>query len=255
MKWAALCVSVHDVSEATWPACEHLISLLQSIAPLPLSLLVVPRWHRKPPSAGPAQCFEKSLSALQRSGHELCLHGYVHQDEGPPPRRLKEWLQRRVMTRAEGEFAVLDARSAALRLQLARSWCAARGWAPHGFVPPAWLISTAAIESVRAEGFEYVGLYRCWLRAEDGKRLPAPTVTYATRHPVGDAVFRGIQHLIASSAAHWPVLRLAVHPADLQRPANLDHARRLIEVCLRYRQPMTEYEAFARLSCYPIRKE
>ena len=257
---SALCVSIHDVSEATWPACERLISLVQHIAPLPLTLLVVPRWHRMPPSVSEqALRFEQSLSALQRGGHELCLHGYVHLDEGPPARGPGEWMQRRVLTRSEGEFAALDASLAALRLQLGQAWFAARGWTARGFVPPAWLISAAAIESVRAAGFVYVGLYRCWLRAKDSQRLPAPSLTYSTRHPLGDALCRGMLQLIARLAVRWPlrwpVLRLALHPADLQRPANLANAQRLIEACLHYREPMTEYQAFARLSCYPIRKE
>jgi predicted deacetylase len=111
-------------------------------------------------------------------------------------------------------------------------------------VPPAWLINRSGICAVREAGFDYLGLYRGWMRLSDEKKIPAPTITYSTRHPWGDALCRGLQGLIAAYQHHSPVLRLALHPADLQRPENLEHARRLISHCLRVRKACTEHQAY-----------
>lgn len=248
-----LCVSIHDVSAATWPACERVIASIEQIARLPLSLLVVPHWHRaRAHSELCASRFEAALSLLQANGHELCLHGHVHLDEGAGPVRAVDWVRRRILTRSEAEFAALDRPSAAQKLKLGLDYFAAHGWNARGFVPPAWMISPAALHAVRAAGFAYLGLYRSWLRLADGKQLPAPSLTYSTRHRLGDALFRRLQDILSWREQQSPVLRLALHPADVLRPANLAHAQRLIEHCLKEREPLTEYEAFTRSDGCPM---
>ena len=243
-----LCVSIHDVAAATWPACQRLIAGVQQIAPMPLTLLIVPCWHRMTVrNQSTEDDFVQSLSRMEVSGHELCLHGHVHLDEGRAPDGLRDCVKRRVFTRSEAESAALDYSSASQKIALGLDWFAQRGWTAHGFVPPAWMISPAALGAVRAAGFAYLGLYRSWLRPADGVAFVAPSLTYSTRHPSGDALFRWLQQIFIWRRPH-PVLRLALHPADLQRPANLAHAQRLIERCLQERVPLTEYEAFTRLA-------
>ena len=44
----ALTVVLHDVAPATWPAVERLRRCVRSVAPLPVTQLVVPRWHGQP---------------------------------------------------------------------------------------------------------------------------------------------------------------------------------------------------------------
>jgi predicted deacetylase len=64
------CVSIHDVSASTWLACEQLINL-PILRNLPLTLLLVPDWHRQGDGKGPgAQAFIESISAMQEQGYE-----------------------------------------------------------------------------------------------------------------------------------------------------------------------------------------
>ena len=236
------CVSVHDVSPHTWLACEQLMNSLPMPKGLPLTLLLVPDWHRRGIRSSMADAgFEQAISRMQAQGHELCLHGYTHLDE--QPLSLKDCWRRRVLTRAEGEFAAIDEHSARERLRSGRRWLFERGWHAHGFVPPAWMINAHGISAVRDAGFEYLGLYRGWRRLADGKSIGAPTITYSTRHPLGDALWRGWQDLLLSER-RVPVMRLALHPADLHRPGNLAHASRLIERWRENRVPLTEHQAY-----------
>lgn len=240
------CVSIHDVSASTWLACEQLINL-PILRNLPLTLLLVPDWHRQGDGKGPgAQAFVESISAMQEQGYELCLHGYTHLDEQPV--HLMDGWRRRVLTRSEGEFSALDESLALQRLHRGQHWLAAHGWRARGFVPPAWMITSQGISAVRRAGFEYLGLYRRWIRLADGKSLIAPTITYSTRFPASDALWRDIQRAIYLRESRWPVLRLALHPADLARSANLAHASRQIARWLRYRVPQTEYQAYRSLA-------
>jgi predicted deacetylase len=240
------CVSIHDVSVFTWEACEQLINL-PFLKNLPLTLLLVPDWHRQDDGKGPsAQAFVDCITAMHEQEHELCLHGYTHLDEQPVP--LSDCWRRRVLTRSEGEFSALDESLALQRLHRGQRWLSAHRWVAKGFVPPAWMINAQGISAVRRAGFEYLGLYRRWIRLADGKSLIAPTITYSTRLPAGDALWRDIQRTIYLRESRWPVLRLALHPADLGRSANLDHASRQVARWLRYREPKTEYQAYRSLA-------
>ncbi len=247
----AFCVSVHDVSLPTWIDCQRLMHSMPVLNELPLTWLLVPDWHRRGQQQGhgalpsPVQ-FNEAISAMQAQGHELCLHGYTHLDEQPAG--LLDVWRRRALTRSEGEFAALDESAARERLQRGQRWLAAQGWHARGFVPPAWMINAQGIRAVRAAGFDYLGLYRGWCRLSDGKIIAAPTITYSTRHPAGDALWRWCQDLLRMNERRVPVLRLALHPADLRRPGNLAHAQQVIERWLSYRIPLTEYQGYRRLA-------
>ena len=41
----ALCVSIHDVAPATWTDCRRVIAAVHAVAPIPLTLLVVPTFY------------------------------------------------------------------------------------------------------------------------------------------------------------------------------------------------------------------
>lgn len=247
------CVSVHDVSPHTWLECDRLINSLPVLKGLPLTLLLVPDWHRRGISSSKANAgFEQAISHRQAQGNEICLHGYTHLDE--QPFSVRDYWRRRVLTRAEGEFSAIDDGSARERLQGGQCWLAERGWHAHGFVPPAWMINAQGIRAVRDAGFEYLGLYRGWRRLADGKSIAAPTITYSTRHPLGDALWRGWQDLLLSdnrAGRLVPVMRLALHPADLHRPGNLVHANRMIKRWLDYRTPLTEHQAYRKSAGQP----
>ncbi|MFL6708408.1 MAG: DUF2334 domain-containing protein, partial [Massilia sp.] len=74
----ALCVSIHDVAPATWTDCLRLLEALREVAPeLPLTWLIVPRYHGQAPDA---PSMDQQLTELAGGGHELALHGYTHVD-------------------------------------------------------------------------------------------------------------------------------------------------------------------------------
>src|SRR5678815_2401146 len=116
---------------------------LHGVCAAPLSLLVVPDYHFKAPVLAD-RAFRNAMDARVERGDELVLHGMHHVDTEPPPRTLRGYIERRLLTRAEGEFAALPVEAAAARLAHGIDLFKTLGWPLHGFVPPAWLASEAS---------------------------------------------------------------------------------------------------------------
>jgi len=111
----AVALVVHDVAPRTWPECAQLLQMLDDLGARPVTILVVPHYHYRDPIAKDAR-FIAALDRRLARGDELALHGFHHRDDEPPPRTLRGFVERRMLTRAEGEFAALNEASAAWRL-------------------------------------------------------------------------------------------------------------------------------------------
>ena len=89
----ALTVVIHDVAPATRPLCQALLDAIAGVAQLPLTLLIVPRYHGAARDPG----FEHWLDRAVERGDELALHGLTHCDDGTPS-DFFDWLRRRWYT-------------------------------------------------------------------------------------------------------------------------------------------------------------
>ena len=242
---AALCVAIHDVAPQTWPLCMRLIEAVRAVAPIPLTLLVVPHYHRL---AVPYPAFyERQVGARLAVGDELALHGLYHLDDGAPPGSLRELLLRRVWTSGEGEFSVLRADEARWRISQGLDWFGQRGWPVAGFVAPAWLLSPGAREALSDFPFTYTTTLKDFHLLDQQRVLPAPSLFYSTRNAAG-------RWLSCRTNAAWvrrlggdsriPLLRLALHPADARFPQLVRHCQELLCELLQHRVGMTK-AAFA----------
>ncbi|CAN7264112.1 polysaccharide deacetylase family protein [Pseudoduganella sp. LjRoot289] len=242
----ALCVSIHDVAPATWPDCLRLWQAVRTVADIPLTWLVVPRYHG---GAGGEGCgdlarYEAGLERVLAQGHELALHGYTHLDAGPPPRGLRQRFLRRMFTQGEGEFAALGREQARRKLLLGKAWFAQRGWPLRGFVAPAWLLGDGAWEALRAESFAYTTTFARFHWLQRPVSLSAPTLVYAARNGAGRVFSRVALDAMLTLQARQPLVRLSLHPRDARHPELLRHLQRLTGALLATRQAMTK-AAFA----------
>lgn len=213
-----LAVAIHDVSPVTHSSCQRLLELLQRACPdAPVTLLIVPDHHGR---ARIDRCaaWRRWVDARIAAGDELALHGFWHQDRGPPPRGLREWVARRLLTDNEAEFAALNERDARERLHAGLKLLEKCGWKVRGFVPPAWQISPQALLTLREFDFQYTSTGRHIERIADGERLSAPALSLSAR----SGVRRNVSH---AWAWYWAMhhrdarmVRLALHPADAGHP-------------------------------------
>ena len=240
----ALCVSIHDVAPATWPACLRLLQAIREVADIPVTLLVVPCYHgsdRIDPG------YEAALAALMADGHELALHGYRHLDHGPPASGLRQRWLRGVYTRNEGEFAALSAAQSGLLLALGLEWFGRRGWPVDGFVPPAWLLGSGAWCALRQAPFSYTTTWTHFHLLSPWRRIWSPSLVYTARNRSGRRWSPRVASAQAACMRTAGLVRLGLHPADADHPELVRHAQRLLAALLASRAPMTK-SAFARLS-------
>lgn len=239
----ALCVSVHDVAPATWPACQRLLRAIREVADIPVTLLVVPCYHG---SDRVDRLYEAALAGLLAGGHELALHGYRHLDSGPPASGLgKRWL-RRVYTRDEGEFSALSAAQSRLLLALGLEWFGRRGWPVDGFVPPAWLLGRGAWLALRKAPFSYTTTWTHFHLLSPERRIWSPSLVYAARNRGGRQLSPRLAAAQAACMGAAGLVRLGLHPADAAHPELLRHSQYLLAGLLESRVAMTK-SAFARL--------
>lgn len=251
----AVCVSLHDVAPATWPACERLIRALHEVAPIPLTLLVVPHYHRR--DSGDAG-YRVTLDRRLALGDELALHGYFHLDEGPRPRPGRDWLRRRWYTAGEGEFAALDENTAWLRLEAGLRWFARRDWPVAGFIAPAWLLSPGSWRALAALPFRYTTSLRHFyllddtaLAATNKERLalPSQSLVYSVRGGWRRRVSRHWNETLYRRLAAQPLLRLSLHPADAAYSEVIRHWQALLARALHDgREAMTKRDWAAQLA-------
>lgn len=236
-----LAVELHDVAPSTWAECAALLRMLDDVGATNLTLLVVPRFHDERAFADdPA--FVAALDERLARGDELCLHGYTHRDDEPPPRSLRGFVERRVMTRAEGEFAAIGEADAGARLSAGVAMFRAVGWPLHGFVPPAWLLGDPARRALAASGhrFEYVSLRAGIHRLPDWRFVPSANLCYSPDRRWRRTMSRVLIRRELRRAAAMPMLRMSLHPQDARVPEVVRHWRALAEDALRDRMPVTK---------------
>jgi hypothetical protein len=230
----ALCVVLHDVADATLSGCERVIRAAADVAPVPFTLLAVPRYHH----AAPSPALEQWLDARHRGGDEIALHGWTHLDEGRP-RGVVDRLRRGVYTRGEGEFWALGAAEAARRLAAGRAWFEANGWPLDGFVAPAWLLGPGGWEALRAERFAYTSTLRHIHLLPEGRRLTSQSVVYSSSSAWRRASSLVWARVVAAREQANPLLRLELHPCDADHPRVRLSWQRLLERALTGREALT----------------
>ena len=239
-----LCIAIHDVAPATWPACERLLALVDAIGAPPLTLLVVPDWHRCGPiDADPA--FRRAIDARVARGDELALHGLVHLDEAGPPHGVLDRLRRRVLTAGEGEFAALDEAEASARIDAGLQRFARCGWSAQGFVPPAWLAGDGARTALARTALRWTSTHGTLEDVRRRWRLAAPALGASARSSWRRRASRAWLPLAARAWQAAPLLRVALHPADATHADLIDGWRRVLAALLARREALTKSAAIA----------
>lgn len=214
----AVAVVLHDVAPATWPLYAPFVAELDERFKVPLTLLVVPDYHRQ-------GCLEKfpdfvaTLDQRLARGDELVLHGYYHDDPGPLPPNPVAWFRRRILTH-EGEFLTLDAATAGERIEQGLALFQRRGWPVHGFVAPAWMLGPGARQALAGLPFAYTSDPAGLWCLPGFRRRFAPTLVWSAR----SRWRRGVSWLWNRRRLfryrHTALLRLGIHPVDMKHASS-----------------------------------
>jgi predicted deacetylase len=211
-----LLVTIHDVTPALADECRRLLQLCRQRGILP-GLLVVPDWHGEAPLERDLP-FVAWLRTLQASGAEIFLHGERH-DEIGLRRGWREELRAFGRTAREGEFLTLRHAEARARIHRGLERFARLGLHPIGFVPPAWLAREDGFRAAADEGLAVSEDERTIRLLAADRRIPSPVVRWSARTPLRAYGSVLVARARARLQAAAPVIRIALHPADLRHPA------------------------------------
>lgn len=234
----ALVVSLHDVSPLTRTRCERIVTELAAIGLTRLSLLVIPNHHdRGHVRADVLLC--DWLRARAAEGHEIVTHGYFHLR----PRREKESLVQRFTTRVytadEGEFFDLDRNEAHSLARRGNSELREIGLDPRGFIAPAWLLSSQAEGALRELGYEYTTRLRTVTDLRSGCVHESQSLCWSVRTGWRRAVSLAWNAALNRRLRAADLLRISVHPPDIEHPAVWCQIRRFVADALHTRTGMT----------------
>jgi predicted deacetylase len=216
--------------------------MLDGLGVSPVTLLVAPEYHhtlridRDP-------VFVRGMEQRLAAGDEVVLHGYYHLDESPPPQTPRAWLERRLLTNREGEFAALDERAAHERLERGLDVMQQLHWPVYGFVAPAWQVSAGTRAALSLFTFAYTAT-RAQLFALPGwQAIDAPALTYSARSAWRRAVSNRVLAIQAKTWARKRIVRAALHPVDARHEAVMSDWQALIEHLLRDRKAVSKATA------------
>lgn len=238
----ALVISIHDVSPLTRPDVEKILAELWAMQVPACSLLVVPDHHHRAPIRDDPT-FGVWLRQQAHSGNEIVMHGYFHQRAPANSESILNRLITRVYTAGEGEFYDIERDEARRLLQLAREEFARLELPTPGFIAPAWLLSDDALTALTELNFDYTTRLGDVVDLKKRKRFRSQSIVYSTRTAWRRVLSRFWNRFLFSRLNTNRLLRISIHPPDLQYPKIWRQIRRLILRALEDRQPLT-YEAW-----------
>lgn len=246
---AALIVSVHDIAPLTQARCARLIDELGRLGVSCCSLLVVPNYHHAGSSFAD-RSFVSWLRQLEAAGHETVMHGYYHARPAAARETVRDRVITRVYTDREGEFYDLGYDEAFRRISQARDEFRSAGLKPHGFIAPAWLLSAEAERAARDCELEYTTRIRTVSDLRHGKTHFARSLAYSVRSPWRRNVSRAWNAALFRRCTYSPLLRISLHPPDLDHPRVWKQITRLVRLAASQRAVTTygDWVAWMRIS-------
>jgi len=231
-------VSIHDVAACTRSRVERILADLGEWGATRCSLLVVPDYHRIGPSLGAAG-FADWLREREARGDEIVIHGFYHERARRAGESTRHKLITRIYTADEGEFYDLD-RDQALRLmEEAQSQFAAHGFHPSGFIAPAWLLGKEAEQAAIETGFRYTTTLRTVRDLVSGQEFASQSLVYSVRSDWRCVLSLLWNRLLFRRLVNNPLLRLGIHPPDIEHPGIWRQIGALVRRALRDRVPTT----------------
>jgi uncharacterized protein len=243
----SLVVSLHDVSPLTQIWCEEILAQLRQLGIGQTSLLIIPNHHQRAPIAGNSG-FQSWLTQAIETGHEPVLHGYFHQREKQDADSLWAKWTTEVYTAGEGEFFDLSTEEASIRVQRGLEDLAFLPRKVIGFIAPAWLLGANSEIAIRKLGFSYttrLGRVQAFGRFAD---IRSQSLVWSTRAPWRAMTSLWWNRCLALGLARAPLIRIGIHPSDLQNSAVWGQIRRLVEAARRSRNCLTYAEFVETLS-------
>ena len=245
MSACSLVVSLHDVSPHTHAPCERIVGELAALGVRAVSLLVIPDHHHRGPFLEDA-AFCDWLCQQSGRGYEAVIHGYFHQRARRDGETPTVKAMTRIYTADEGEFYDIDRATARDLVHRAREEFRSVGLDPRGFIAPAWLLGAQAEAALRELAIEYTTLLGSVVDFKRDATHPSQSLVWSVRSPWRRVMSRLWNALLFRRLATNPLLRISIHPADIEHPAVWRQIRTLVTRALVDRESLTYHAWLSR---------
>ncbi len=245
----ALTVEIHDVSPASRDAVRRLRELLWDVGVDRATFLVVPSFEDDAGRTWDLRADAGLVEWLRRQqaeGSEIVLHGLTHRAPAGPPPGLRNAALDRWFTRGCDEFAHLSRDEARRRLTAGHAVLAEAGLRAIGFIAPAWRQSPGTRRALVELGYRFTATLG-HVRPLAGRRsvVRTPALTFVAPNGAVDIGKRAVMRGWELGARPAALLRVALHPQDLERRGLVEHVLDRISGLLAHRR-LTTYEEWGR---------
>ena len=238
----SLVVSLHDVSPLTQKLCDEILGQLRASGVDQTSLLVIPNHHGRAPIAEDAT-FKSWLLRNVDAGHEPVLHGYFHQRQRGRSDSLRKRVTTEFYTAGEGEFFDLSTGDASALLERGLVDLSFLRQKITGFIAPAWLLGASAEAAVRHLGFLYTTRLTTVRRFGQGDDIRSQSLVWSTRANWRVMMSLAWNGSLALALGRAPLIRVGIHPCDLEHRSVWKQVREIIAAATRSRECVS-YEKF-----------
>ena len=216
------------------PRIATLWSLCRAHHVMP-GLLVVPDWHGSAPLE-PDSGFAQWVRGRASEGAEIFLHGERH-DEVGSPRGWRDEIRAWGRTNGEGEFLTLGYTAARDRIDRGLECLRIIGLEPVGFVPPAWLAKPETHLAAKDAGLSVSEDDANVFVHAKGVVFRSPVLRWSARTSVRARASALQERLRWRLQRDAPLMRIALHPHDLDHPATTASVERAMRSWLSVRSP------------------
>jgi predicted deacetylase len=206
----SIAVAVHDVEPATFERCALIRDWLDDHGVERVTLLVIPAPDLHPFNERRPDMVEW-LAECQSRGDAIAQHGFQHRASAAAPRR----------SNPAAEFLGLDADETRRAVEAGRRVLRLAGVRPRGFVAPAYAYTDALHETLAASFEWWASLVRVHhaARSTSARTTLSPALTLGTSNAVKRLASPWLVR--AGALAAGDLLRLDLHPADLDHPRHI----------------------------------
>lgn len=238
MKQKYLLFSLHDCAPQHMDRLIKAERLIQEMGVEKATYLWVPNFHHQGVSSENLQ-FTQWCQKNRDIQIEWFLHGYYHlateasKSQKNNSKISASWIKEQYLTAGEGEFLHLSAREVNERLnQGIIDFQKTFQKKPSGFVAPAWLYNehlTHQLTTLQNMFYEnHIYTYHT-----SGKKIFCPSITWATRTPLLLQGSRIVPKLLVRILTQFSVLRIAIHPHDLDHSHAVNSIKSVVETALK----------------------
>ncbi|NJK92923.1 MAG: DUF2334 domain-containing protein [Blastochloris sp.] len=238
-----LIVSLHDFHPGSRLAVMDQVAELEKWGVARTSILVIPHYHhgRRTCDDGDAVAW---LNEREQAGDDLVLHGYYHDRSG---NKGGSYFLTRLYTANEAECLDLSDGELRHRIELGRRLWEEQEWALPGFIAPGWLLPERQDKVLRQLGFEYTTRLGSFSQLQKGWRRESQSLCYSTRAAWRRSLSAFWNPALFSRLKKKDLIRLSLHPNDLNWPELKLQIQELVEMALAEGfQPIT-YRDYAQM--------